>query len=215
MNKTIELVNLWGQYEEKYPDAGIEDFCRYVLVRKRESVNTDNMVGGIIPNNTPGLMMKIIGRLSRLHMMYSNIALEGTGLNQIEEFGMLLTIEKQRNPRKTEVIYDNLQELSSGTAMVNRLIERGLVTEHSDKEDKRAKRLHLTAAGAKAIVKCKEKVIRQVKMMTVDMADEDQKLCIQLLKDMEIKFSERWLQDKGRSFEEVYKEMMDGKVKTQ
>jgi DNA-binding MarR family transcriptional regulator len=211
MNKTVEIVNLWAEFEAKHPKAGIEDFFRYQLINKRESNHAGKLVGGIIPPNTPGLLLKIIGRISRLHMMYSNLALEGTGVNQIEEFGILLTIESHKNPRKTEVIYDSLMELSSGTDMVNRLIKRGFVTEHNDKEDKRAKRLQLTQAGSKAIIKCKEKVVRMVTMMTADMADDDQKICVQLLKGMEIKFSERWLSDKSKPIEEVYREIAASK----
>jgi DNA-binding MarR family transcriptional regulator len=211
MNKTVEVVNLWAAFEEKYPNGSIEDFCRYQLISKRQIPITGKLVGGIVPTITSGLLMKIIGRISRMHSMYSNLALEGTGVNQIEEFGMLLTIEVEKNPRKTEVIYDNLMELSSGTDMVNRLIKRGLVTEHADKEDKRAKRLQLTPAGAKAIVKSKEKVMRMVEMITQSMPSDDQKLCIQLLKGLEIKLSERWQTDKSKSFEELYKDMMSEK----
>jgi len=208
MNKTVELVNLWAEFESKYPKGSVEDFCRYQLIKKRESENTGKLVGGVIPTNTPGLMLKIIGRISRLHMMYSNLALAGTGVNQIEEFGMLLTIDLQKNPRKTEVIYDNLLELSSGTDMVNRLIKRGFITEHADGEDKRAKRLQLTAAGSKTVIKCKEKVVRMAAMMTSDIANEDLLLCIQLLRDTEIKFSARWQKDKVRAFEDIYKDLM-------
>jgi len=215
MNKTVELVNLWAEFEAKHPKGSIEDFCRYQLISKRENENTEKLVGGIVPTNTPGLLFKIIGRISRMHYMYSNVALEGTGLNQIEEFGMLLTVELKKDPRKTEVIYDNLMELSSGTDMVNRLVKRGLLAEKADHEDKRAKRLHLTAGGAKAIAKSKSKVIALVKMMGADMSDDDQKLCIQLLKGVEMKFSERWLADKAKPFDEVYKDVMgtDGKKK--
>jgi DNA-binding MarR family transcriptional regulator len=211
MNKTVELVNLWAEFEKKHPKGSIEEFCRYQLISKRKSEGTAKMVGGIVPPNTPGLLFKIIGRISRMHATYCDLALKGTGLNQIEEFGMLLTVEQRKDPRKTEVIYDNLQELSSGTDIINRLIKRGLVTEHSDKDDKRAKRLHLTATGAKTIVKCKARIIPLVRMMATDMSDDDQKLCIQLLKGIEIKFSERWQTDKAKTFDEVYEDVMSNK----
>ncbi|MCW3128037.1 MAG: hypothetical protein JWO03_3695 [Bacteroidetes bacterium] len=207
MNTTVELVNQWAAFEKKYPNGSIEDFCRYQLISKREGVVKGKLVGGVVPTNTPGLMFKIIGRIARIHEMYSGIALEKTGVNQIEEFGILLTIDLYKNPRKTEVIYDNLQELSSGTDMVNRLIKRGLVTEHADSEDKRAKRLRLTAAGINAISKAKAGVVSVVEMMTTEMDAEDQLLCIRLLKGLEIKFSERWPKDKGKKFDELYREL--------
>jgi len=208
MNTTVELVNLWAAFEKKYPNGTIDDFCRYQLISKREVAGCGKLVGGVVPNVTSGLMFKIIGRLSRMHAMYAGLALHGTGVNQIEEFGVLLTIELYKTPRKTEVIYDNLMDLSSGTDMVNRLVKRGFITEHADKTDKRAKRLQLTPGGLKVIEKCKEKIIQQVQMMATGMDTEDQLLCIRLLKDLEIKFSERWQKDKSKKFDVIYKELM-------
>ena len=54
----------------------------------------------VVPAVTDGLLLKIIGRISGLNMNYANPALEGTGLNQIEEFGILATIKQEKNPRK-------------------------------------------------------------------------------------------------------------------
>ena len=73
--------------------------------------------------------MKLIGRISKLNLLYPNKALKGTGLNQIEEFGMLMTIKQEKNPRKIEVIYANLFEPSSGTDMRNRMKKRGSIKE--------------------------------------------------------------------------------------
>jgi len=213
MNKTVELVNLWATFEAKYPNGSIEDFFRYQLVSTRENIDNGKLVGGLVPANTPALLLKIIGRISRLHSMYSNMALEDTGLNQIEEFSILVTIDAYKSPRKTEVIYDNLMELSSGTDMVNRLVKRGYVTEHADKEDKRAKRLHLTPAGSKVLSKSRVRILQLVEMMTFDMHSEDQKICIQLLKDTEIKFSGRWQMDKISTFDAAYKEIVSHKGK--
>ncbi len=200
-------------FEAKYPNGSIEDFFRYQLVSTREDIDNGKLVGGLVPANTPALLLKIIGRISRLHSMYSNMALEDTGLNQIEEFSILVTIDAYKSPRKTEVIYDNLMELSSGTDMVNRLVKRGYVTEHADKEDKRAKRLHLTPAGSKVLSKSRVRILQLVEMMTFDMHAEDQKICIQLLKDTEIKFSGRWQMDKISTFDAAYNEIVSHKEK--
>jgi hypothetical protein len=43
------------------------------------------------------------------------------------------------------------------------------------------------------------------KMMTNDLTEDDKELCIQLLKNIEIKFSALWQQHKGKPFDEVYK----------
>jgi DNA-binding MarR family transcriptional regulator len=205
MNKTVELVNLWGQYEAEHPDASIEDFCRHLLIRNRENMDREEtLVGGVVPWHDDGLLLKIIGRISRLHSSYANIALAGTGLHQIDEFGTLITIQQQKNPRKTEVIYSSLQELSSGTDMLNRLMKRGLISEYADTEDKRSKRLVLTEDGERVMTISKQRVIQLARMMLLEVPGDDKKLCIQLLKNVEMKFSSLWPKHRGMSFDEIF-----------
>ncbi|TDW97220.1 MarR family winged helix-turn-helix transcriptional regulator [Dinghuibacter silviterrae] len=206
-NKTVELVNLWAQFEARYPDGSIEDFCRYTLIHQREGRQTGEMMAGVIPAVPNAVLLKLMGRIHKINAAYGSAALEGTGLHQLEEMGMLLSIYQLKTPRKTEVIYTNLMELSSGTDMLNRLRQRGYISETADKEDKRSKRLRLTPAGLAVIDRAAARLEKMARMMTKDMPTEDQQLCIQLLRNMEIKLAARWVQDKGRPFDEVYKEL--------
>jgi DNA-binding MarR family transcriptional regulator len=215
MNKTIELVNLWGAFEEKHPSGSVEDFCRHYLANQRQQKIKGPLVGGVVPPSNEGLLLKIIGRISKLNMSFANMALKGTDLNQIEEFGMLGTIKQEKNPKKTEVIYANLFELSSGTDMLARMKKRGLITEYDDKEDKRSKRVELTAKGEKVLEACKQKILKNSVMLMHDLADDDKKLCIHLLMNVEIKFSALWQKHKGKDFEEVYGEVVGENKKKQ
>ena len=207
MNKTVTLVNEWGNFELAHPNASIEEFCRHFLARQQHKKISGTLVGGVVPDLLDGLLLKIIGRIQRLNLNYANMALKGTGLNQIEEFGVLLTIKQEKNPKKTEVIYANLFELSSGTDMLNRLKKRGLIKEYEDKEDKRSKRIEITAKGEKVVNECKNRIVKNATMLMHDLSDDDKKLCIQLLKGVEIKFSALWPKHKGRKFEDVYEEV--------
>ena len=207
MEKTIELVNAWADFSRNHPGGDIEDFCRHYLIKKREKETKGKMVGGVIPGVTDGLLMKIIGRIHKLHVMYANAAFEGTPLNQVEEFGCLATIYQLKNPKKSEVIVSNLMELSSGTDMLNRLKSRGLIREQADKEDKRSKRILLTLSGEKAIATCLGRMEKLAKIMVHDMPPDDKLLCIQLLKQVEIKFSSLFQKHKGKKFEDIYKEI--------
>lgn len=209
MNKTVELVNHWADFEKKHPNGSVEDFCRYHLAHNENAARAEGvLVGGVVPLVREGLLLKIIGRISKLNMSYANIALEGTGLKQIEEFGILQTIKQAQSPKKTEVIYANLFELSSGTDMLARLQKRGLIKESADKEDKRSKRLELTAKGEKVIKASLAQIEKNATMLLHTLAEEDQELCIQLLKNIEIKLSEQWQKHKGKTFDEIYEEMM-------
>jgi DNA-binding MarR family transcriptional regulator len=204
MNKTVELVNAWAKYEAMYPGGDVTDFCRYHLAHQEVREIKGALVGGAIPNINDGLLLKIIGRISKLNMLYASKALSGTGLSQIEEFGILVSIKQGLNPRKTDVIYANLFELSSGADTLKRLQKRGLIREYADSEDRRSKRLELTAKGEIAFEQCHGRIVANARMIMHDLEEDDKKLCIQILKSVEMKFSKLWPQHKSKQFQEVH-----------
>ncbi len=209
MNTAVLLLNQWADYELTHPDGKIDDFCRYYLATQRQKQIQEPLTGGVVPQIIDGLLLKLIGRINRLNMNYASSALEGTGLNQVEELGILLTLQQQKNPRKMDIVHNNLFKLSSGTNIIGRLKDRGLIREYDDGEDRRSKRIELTEAGRETIEMAKIRMGKVSKMMVNDLTEDDKKLCIALLKNIEIKYSTLWLSHKGKSFDEVYQEIME------
>lgn len=207
MEKTIALVNLWGDFARKHPGGTIEDFCRHHLAQGQRP-ERKGPPEGRVPGMIEGLLLKTIARIGRLSASYANLALEGTGLNQIEEFGMMIVI-KQQKPTKSEVIYGNIFELSSGTDMLARLKKRGLIKEYDDTEDRRSKRLELTPKGDKILETAGKKVWMNATMLTKSLTVDDKLLCIQLLKSIDMDFSALWPKHRGKKFDEIYKEVMN------
>lgn len=196
-------MKLWGTYEEQYPDGTIEDFCRHHLTVKKEKPAPPE--GHLIPGIN-GQLMILIRKIGKFHILYSNKALEGTSLDQIEEFGILVIIFNKKNPMKSEVIFDNLLELSSGTNMLIRLKKRGLITEYADKEDKRVKRLKLTAKGEETLTKAKVLVNKVAGMIVGGLSEEDKQLCRQLLEPINARFTGIVQKQKNKTFEEIWQE---------
>lgn len=212
MNKTVELVNAWGAFEEQHPDSNIADFCRYYLSRQQEEVPVipKALTGGLQPKKPEALLSKIMGRIVRLHQLYGRIALEGTGIGQFEEFALLNTILQLKEPRKSDVIYATIYEMSTGTDLLNRLRKNGFITELTDPSDRRSKRVKITAKGEKVLQASYKRLTQLVDMMLHDIGRDGIMLCIRFLKNVEIKFSERWPEDKGKSFDEIYTSVMSG-----
>jgi DNA-binding MarR family transcriptional regulator len=210
MNKAVELITEWGAFDAKHPESSIEEFCRYYLVHQRESVEKEKLPAGrFMPVSTDGILMRLIGRIFKLHGIYATAALEGTGISNIDEYALLNTVMQLNEPRKTEAIYAALQELSTGTDKLNRLKELGYLSEYADKEDKRSKRLKVTPKGEKVLVICRKRISQLAHIMLHDMGEDDKRLCFQLLKNVETKFAEIWPSHKGMEFEDIYKEVMN------
>ena len=135
MNKTVELLNLWADFESKHTSAEIEDFCRYMLIKEREKENIFSDVA--LPPDNLSKLAKITGRVSKLHNTYAVIALKECGLSSIDEFVYLSDIHFMDKSQKTKVIYSNFNELSSGLLILERLKKKKLISEEDNSNDKK------------------------------------------------------------------------------
>jgi DNA-binding MarR family transcriptional regulator len=207
MNKVVDLVNAWAAFEENYPNDGIEDFCRHYLTSRRSALEAE-FLGGVVPSQDASVLIKLLVKITRIFSIYMDIAAKDLPIKQAEEFYFLSVIKNLKDPKKTEVIFHTVNELSNGLNILNSLVKQGYVRERNDTNDKRSKRVSLTVKGEKALARCYQSVGRVAKMLFVDMPPDDIDLCIQLMKHTEQRFSMQWPTHKGKSFEEVYKEVM-------
>ncbi|HEV8084851.1 MAG TPA: MarR family winged helix-turn-helix transcriptional regulator [Chitinophagaceae bacterium] len=207
MNKTVELVNEWASFEEKYPKDNIEDFCRYYLAAKNNKDLASQFLGGVVPPQNKSVLAKLLIKIVRMHNAYFSMSTKEIAIKQPEEFYFLSVIKQLQSPKKTEVIYYTVNELSNGLNILSSLIEQGYIKEQNDKEDKRTKRVSITAKGEKVLKLCYNKIHQVSGMLFMDMSAGDIELCIQLLKNIDLKFSGQWVQHKGKAFDDVYLSM--------
>jgi len=96
-----------------------------------------------------------IGRLfvymSRYAKSYIKKTLEGTPLQSPEDFTCLAILLTHDSLSKGELISKNIQEKTSGTEVIRRLLSNGLVKQWDDQADKRSKRISITESGKKLL----------------------------------------------------------------
>ena len=203
MNKTVELVKLWGDYETAHPADGILEFCRFLLLKEKQQKQTLAFAKSAMPDHPASVLAKMLGRLGRLLNNYAGFAIRQSGLSGFEEFFYLNDISANDAPIKTEVIFANFNELSSGLLILDRLKKAGLITEKPDNKDKRMKRLLITKKGAVVLRECYLKLNEINQVIFGEMPEDDMLLCIQLLSPTESRISTKWIQDKRKSFSEL------------
>lgn len=200
MNKTVELVNAWNEYEIANPNATIDDFCHsYIMEKTAIEKRKKKMFSGIMPPDTYSKIAKMIGRISKLHSTYATLFLKECGLNSLDEFLYLSFIANKETSRKTKVIYENFNELSSGLLILERLRKKGFIVEEGDELDKRSKQLKLSSKGTTLLNKCYKQMGTLNEWFFKNISKEDLDLCLHLLSGVESDFSSRWLEDKGKS----------------
>ena len=154
-----QLLEQVEAFEQQLPSSGprtLADFAAWlprqvalVPPDRREVVGpirADGLVGRPpSPEAEIGITITYLYRYTRL---YSKKALADTPLSTIDEFSyMVILLLGGPAPTKTELIDRNVHEKTTGTEILRRLINGGLIEQFDDLTDRRSKRLKLTEKG--------------------------------------------------------------------
>lgn len=143
----VKLVNLWDRYSEQNADLDIKGFCLEYLSEIAESDSLNKKPVFAIE----GRLISLVNRLNRFAAMYSKKALVHSELNNLEDWGYLITISHLGSPKKSELISELISEFPSGIEVIKRLLNNGLTEEYMDSNDRRSKRIKLTDKGRKVL----------------------------------------------------------------
>ena len=197
MNKLVQLVNLWAEFEAQNPEAEIKDFCLDFILKdyqeKKPSFITIN-----------GQLASLTGKLSKYASFYSKKALEKFSLNNIEDWVYLMRLREMGTPRKSELIYDMISEFPSGIDVIKRLVKMGFVLEFPDVEDKRSKRLQITPSGIEILVKSLPWMEKISDMAFNKLQESEKILLIELLSRLNSFHKTHYMNVRSSSIEEAY-----------
>ncbi|WPO81380.1 MarR family transcriptional regulator [Chryseobacterium sp. JJR-5R] len=90
-----------------------------------------------------------------------------------EEFTYLYRLKDEPNLTKIQLIEKNGHEKQTGTQIIKRLLEAGLIEEKNDEEDRRSKRLNLTKKGEDRFHQSVEKVNLTSVILSGKLCDEE------------------------------------------
>jgi DNA-binding MarR family transcriptional regulator len=154
-----QLIDLVAELEAENQgkDVTLQDFTGFLLNKVGDpTVNMPNSEVRFGDSDSSALDIAYqldnnIGRLfvfmSRYAKSYIKKALEGTPLQTAEDFTALAILLTHTHLSKSELISHNLQEKTSGTEVIRRLIAFGLVRQWDDVKDKRSKHIAITDEG--------------------------------------------------------------------
>jgi len=154
-----QLISLVEELEAENPDheVSIQDFAGFLLNKvgdaTGERVNNEVRFGDgdsaalDIAYQLDNNISRLFVFMSRYAKSYIKKATEGTPLQTAEDFTALAILLTHKHLSKSELISHNLQEKTSGTEVIRRLIAAGLVRQWDDVKDKRSKQIAITDEG--------------------------------------------------------------------
>lgn len=154
-----QLISLVEEHEEEQNgrEISLQNFTGFLL-NKASNPNVDFVNSevrfGVKETSALEIAYQLdnnIGRLfvfmSRYAKSYIKKALKETPLQTAEDFTALAILMTHDHLSKSELINYNLQEKTSGTEVIRRLISANLVRQWDDVKDKRSKHIAITDAG--------------------------------------------------------------------
>jgi len=211
MKDVINVLQQWNDYRQDHPDTGFEDFCRYYLasLKRRKSPTETSRTNQ--PPDADSMFMMTLSRSTLAFWVYMRIALKDTALSSIEEIMVCAALNTLGESRKTDVVNYAMMEISTGTDILNRLIEKGFVSQRIDPDDKRSRLLTLSPAGTTALKKCFKKAGLAREIFLADLTEDDKKLVANILYPLQEKHARLSVAGKGRTIEEIHAEIAGNK----
>ncbi|WP_342647997.1 MarR family winged helix-turn-helix transcriptional regulator [Mucilaginibacter sp. CSA2-8R] len=160
-----QLLNLVEQFEKDNASAkmSIQGFAGFLvnhLEKDTPAAAAPDIRFGKNEKQAQDLAYQIDNSIARLFIYMSRYAksyvkkaLDGTPLQTAEDFTCLAILLTHDNMSKGDLISRNLQEKTSGTEVIRRLINADLVMQWDDDKDKRGKRISITETGRQLLYK--------------------------------------------------------------
>jgi DNA-binding MarR family transcriptional regulator len=180
-----QLVDLVEKFEgeNNNQELSLHDFAGFLINHVAgpvtEKISADVRFG-LQENEAQQMAYQLdnnIGRLvvymSRYAKSYIKKALEGTPLQTGEEFTCLSILLTHTDLSKKDLISFNLQEKTSGTEVIRRLLDAGLANQVDDVHDKRSKRISITQKGRELLFKVFQDMNHVGKIVTGDLTTEE------------------------------------------
>nr|WP_299342037.1 winged helix DNA-binding protein [Allomuricauda sp.] len=182
---TKELVLLVGKFKKEH-EGGKNDLNAFLeWLDSREDITSDTPTYSITGHSIEVELAAHIGRLSRYSNTYIKMTLEGLPFSTDMEFTFTAILDGTGQVGKTDLIRMMAYDKSSGMGVIRRLLEKGIIEEFPNPDDKRGKLLRLTEKGKKAIVLGYQKVPQAANLISANLNFNEKQKLLHLLKKLD------------------------------
>ena len=158
------ILEKWEAFDLAHPNGNEHDFAQWLL-HNENSYSTDNeFEKQEIGSETAAMIKKTYKQVEdnfpievslniamtkfwRVLRNRLKVGLTPLGLSNVDDFGYLASMFEMKNPTKTELIVAHLQEITTGTEIIKRLVNNGWLKENPHPTDKRSKVMEITEEG--------------------------------------------------------------------
>ena len=159
VTSVVPLISLWEGFLSSHPNGNVQAFAQWILtkgnrnstpaVKRKKLSSTASAKSGQMTDESKAMLL--LYRLNKFIDLRSKPKIKEIGFAKPQEFAMLAEIYLLQKPNKKELAKQMLLEFSTAVEISKRLVQRGLVKEVWDPNDKRATLLAITEKGMKKL----------------------------------------------------------------
>ena len=179
-----ELIFLVEDFREEATEKkDLNAFLEWLNSRK--VTDTEEVDAKITGHSIEAELAAYIGRLSRYSNTYIKLVLEESPFSTDMEFAFTAILDGAGQVGKTDMIRMMAYDKSSGMGVIRRLLEKNIIEEFPNPDDKRGKLLRLTTDGKKAIALGYNKAPNAANLVTKNLSKKEKKELLHLLKKLD------------------------------
>jgi len=184
-SSVIPLLEKWEIFTHTNPTKDMYAFANWLLAERQEDVQIKQ---GHLNEDDRGKAARVailITKLQKYLGLYIKPVISRLGFSREHEYNFLYQVSRMDKPTKNSLSKENMVEFSTGRDVIRRLIDRKLLMEKPDPEDKRAVLLMLTSLGKKTLEKSYKQIAGSFTDFLGDLNAKEQTQLISLLGKME------------------------------
>ena len=192
-------------------DADIDSFTLWLNQRMIKFEHKDHDGIGSHPHREAfhahvgldGKLFHSILFLNRFAKLYIKKALADSELVSVEDLHFLLMVNHKKSIKKSELIYSHMLEMPTGIEVINRLLKKGLIEDFTDPDDKRSKRVKMTAKGEELLRKMLEKMGKVATILIGNLSAQQKITFLALIEQLTHYHSKMIKDEKTKSLDEL------------
>ncbi|MEL7270120.1 MAG: winged helix DNA-binding protein [Bacteroidota bacterium] len=183
--KTLILHVEEFRNQESSTSGDLNAFVLWLQAKMDTSPEIEEETLSITGHSIEAELAAYVGRLSRYSNTYIKMALNQTSFATDMEFTFTAILNRAGAVGKTDLIRMMAFDKSSGMGVIRRLLEKSLIKEYPNPQDKRGKVLRLTEKGKKAITEAYQKVPLAANLISSNLKMNEKRHLLFLLKKLD------------------------------
>ncbi len=182
---TKSLVLWVGEFRKEHPEASpdLATFLTWAASKTEEEIPEEALE--ITGFSIEAELAAYVGRLGRYSNTYIKAALEGLPFSTDMEFAFTAILDGAGQVGKTDLIRMMAYDRSSGMGVIRRLLDKGIIEEFPNPEDKRGKLLRLTEKGTESVKQAYQEVPKAAHLVSRNLSEPEKRQLLRLLKKMD------------------------------